>query len=294
MADTEDYGDEFEEDGVEDTYEPTTPAPAPDRAPAPSVKELRPRQNPVLAAARAEVAPLSLGCNDPSAASSSQYAAAPAMAKSPVRHAAAMPRTEGGSGESAVTRHRSRLRLSQKSVPNLKAAGARPDQLTLPAIGSGSAISSEMVGASEDFASEQLTLAVYTEMQAQEQLRKIRARVQRELRRASSLSALSVMREKKLEAAKAMRADNDKRIGRDLTERIKKEDLPPATEEEVKELSTLFNKQLEMFHPDARNFFALFKHIDGALVQHAPPPPALTPSPPLDPLPPPSPPTPPD
>ena len=135
----------------------------------------------------------------------------------------------------------------------------------MPSIGSGSAVataSSDALGESELLASEQLSLAVEAEMQAQEHLRRIRAKVQRELRKASSMSALNSVREKKLEMAKAMRKDLDVRVGRDITERIRSEELAPATEEEVKKLSTLFNKQLEAYHPDARNFFVLFKAID--------------------------------
>ena len=74
-----------------------------------------------------------------------------------------------------------------------------------------------ITGDSEVLASEQLTIAMHSEMAAQEHLRRVRARVQRELRRASSLSAINAARERKFELVREMRKENDKRIGRDLT-----------------------------------------------------------------------------
>jgi len=137
-------------------------------------------------------------------------------------------------------------------------------ELSLPSLGGAGASSSEAVllDKSELLASEQLSVAVSAEMQAQEHLNRVRARVQRELRKATSHAAIVGARERKHQAANAMRADMDQRVGRDLTAKIAAEDVPKATEDEVRRLSELFNQQLQAFHPDARNFFVLFKHID--------------------------------
>ena len=175
----------------------------------------------------------------------------------------------GLSAREAVPRSRSRLKLTSKgptpsdgTVP----LSARRN-LSLPAISGGASTSavgllSTSVAEEELIASEQLSVAVSAEMQAQEHLRKVRARVQRELRRASSVAAMQKAKEDKLKTSREMRADMDKKVGRDLIRQIAAADIPPATDEEVKDMSVLLNKMLEMYHPDARNFFVLFKHID--------------------------------
>jgi len=107
----------------------------------------------------------------------------------------------------APARQRTRPRLSQKgatpSMTNLtliRDGGPSSDplrrELSLPALG-GPHAESAMLDQSELLASEQLSVAVSAEMQAQEHLRRVRARVQRELRKASSLSALERVRERK-------------------------------------------------------------------------------------------------
>jgi hypothetical protein len=109
-------------------------------------------------------------------------------------------------------------------------------ELSLPVLGAGAAASSaEMpIDQSELLASEQLSVAVSQEMQAQEHLRRVRARVQRELRKASSLSAIATMRERKHGIASAMRKDMNQRVGRDIIDVINAEDVPKATDEEVR------------------------------------------------------------
>lgn len=169
----------------------------------------------------------------------------------------------------AAQRARSRPRLggfkgATPSVPNAGMPRSSSELALLPALGAGSsAITSTVeIDSSELLASEQLSVAVSAEMQAAEHLRRVRARVQRELRKSSSMSALQGVRNKKLAAANAMRQDMNQRIGKDLTAAIMSDDVPRATDEEVRKFSELLNKQLERFHPDARNFFVLFKHID--------------------------------
>ena len=171
----------------------------------------------------------------------------------------AFPPDAAPSAAAAVPRSRSRVKLTQKMpTPAQPAPLASARQLSLPSIGSGSAVGND----GENFASEQLSVALSAEMQAQEHLRRVRARVQRELRKAASTSALQTVREHKLEQSRAMRADMDKKVGRDLLKKIAASDIPPATDDEVRKLSEMLNQRLEHLHPDARNFFTLFTLID--------------------------------
>lgn len=235
-GDTEDYADAYE-------AKASSPAPAQDLAdadqPAPSA--------PAAAAAAAAV---EVADREPPR---------PAAAKAPAGDLPVRPVIHGA----AASRVRSRVKLSSKGqMPVL----SRP--MSLPQInphGSvfGGASSGDAASASNEYlVSEQLSVAVSAEMQAQEHLRRVRAKVQRELRKAASQGALQGVREQKLEQSRAMRADMDRKVGRDLIRQITNSDIPPATEEEVMQMSVLFNKHLENFHPEARNFFSLFKHID--------------------------------
>ena len=52
---------------------------------------------------------------------------------------------------------------------------------------------------------------------------------------ARRLSALESVRAKKLQLANAMRADMKAAVGKDLLEKISSQDVPKATEEEVRE-----------------------------------------------------------
>ena len=190
---------------------------------------------------------------------------APAVAAS---SSSKMPFLENsyGGGEGPTTRQRSRRLDTKKptpSLPNLHAhrASRSADPLRLPGIG-GAASEVTVIDQSELLASEQLSVAVSAEIHAQEHLRRVRARVQRELRKATSLSALASVRERKQQIADEMRQDLDKRVGRDVTAKFRAEDVPKATEDEVRHVSELLNQRLQDFHPDARNFFALFKVID--------------------------------
>ena len=114
-----------------------------------------------------------------------------------------------------------------------------------------------------------LKAAVIVEAEAREHLRKMRAKVQRELARATSMAALEDLRERKRQEGVNTRADFERQVGRDVTRKIA-EDLAqgkvePATEEELRRLSELFNRRLQDLYPDAEvtpNFFTLFKHID--------------------------------
>lgn len=114
-----------------------------------------------------------------------------------------------------------------------------------------------------------LKAAVMVEADAREHLRKMRAKVQRELARATSMAALEDLRERKRQEGVNTRADFERQVGRDVTRKIA-EDLAqgkvePATEEELRRLSEQFNRRLKDLYPDAEvtpNFFTLFKHID--------------------------------
>ena len=171
----------------------------------------------------------------------------------------------------------SRPRLSQKGpipfLPNIDRSPGERDplrrELSLPALGGGGASGpgvsesgSPQHDQTELLASEQLSVAVMQEAQAQENLRRVRARIQRQMRKVQSESAIEKSRTRKLALAKAAKIEMDKLVGRDLTARLKSDEIPKATDEEVRKLSELLNQQLQIFHPDARNFFVLFKHID--------------------------------
>ena len=123
-----------------------------------------------------------------------------------------------------------------------------------------------LAAAASNAADGQLSAAVSEEQQAREHLRRVRARVQRELARASSMAALEDARERKRQAGAEIRADFDRAIGRDLTMRIA-EDLSSgrvaaASEEEVRRMSELFNQRLVTAHPETNSFFTLFKAMD--------------------------------
>ena len=69
-----------------------------------------------------------------------------------------------------------------------------------------------------------------------------------------------MQRMQKVQRGVELRQEMDQRVGRDVTKRLV--DVPKLGEAEVKRLSELFNKHLLEFHPGARNFFVLFKHMD--------------------------------
>ena len=61
--------------------------------------------------------------------------------------------------------------------------------------------------------------------------------------------------------------DLDRRSGRDLVHQLKVAEVPRASEEEVRELSNLFNAQMVALRPrgvagGGDNFFRLFKAVD--------------------------------
>ena len=58
------------------------------------------------------------------------------------------------------------------------------------------------------------------EAQAQENLRRVRARIQRQMRKVQSESAIEKSRTRKLALAKAAKIEMDKLVGRDLTAKV--------------------------------------------------------------------------
>lgn len=122
------------------------------------------------------------------------------------------------------------------------------------------------VGGAGGEAQVQLSAAISAESQAREHLRKVRAKVQRELARASSMAALEDIRARKAQLGQAVRTDFDKVIGRDLTRKIAEGlasgAVEPASPSEVQRLSELFNQRMIALFPDSRTFFTLFKHMD--------------------------------
>ena len=106
-----------------------------------------------------------------------------------------------------------------------------------------------------------LTAAANKEQQARERLAKLKARAQRELTRAASLSALEDTRARKRKTVVAMREQADRLIGRDINSVVASIEMP--SEEQIVSFSKLLNEQLNKhFDPDARNFFSLFKFMD--------------------------------
>lgn len=111
-------------------------------------------------------------------------------------------------------------------------------------------------------ASEHLVAAVSAERQARERLQRLRARVQRELRKSSSQSAMETIRERNRNAGKEAREDFDRRIGRDLTRQLDNDDVQPADDDEYRKISEMFNRLLLKREPKEQSFWVLFKQMD--------------------------------
>ena len=179
-----------------------------------------------------------------------------------------VPKSSPPSGASAPQARTSRVRLApgKQATAAVVGGGSMRRDVSLPALGSGASVSeplAEDVETSLQHASDlELSAAVHAEQQARQRLQRLRAKAQRELRRACSLNAIQSVQERKRREGVRLRAEMDQRVGRDQTQRIMQAEVAPATEEEVRKLSELFNAKLGDWHPDARNFFVLFKHID--------------------------------
>lgn len=114
--------------------------------------------------------------------------------------------------------------------------------------------------AANEAASSILSASTSREQQARERLVRLKAQAQRELTRAASLAAIEHKRERKRAAVAEVRAESDRLIGKDLSSVFA--DVAMPSEEEVLALSKRFNAQLNMFDPDARTFYSLFKFMD--------------------------------
>jgi Ca2+-binding EF-hand superfamily protein len=100
----------------------------------------------------------------------------------------------------------------------------------------------------------------YKDALAAEQVAKRRlARIQKELMRAASTSALHEEKERKRLEGMALRRDMDERVGRDLSQAL--QSVSAAREEEVKALAVLFRTKMEAVLPDP-SWFKLFRWMD--------------------------------
>ena len=96
---------------------------------------------------------------------------------------------------------------------------------------------------------------------ARQRLQKMRAQAQRQLARAQSEAALMAKVEENRRKVSHVKAESKALAGLDVTARIA--NLPAPTEEEVLELSRMFNGQLaKHFGPEERSFYKLFKSMD--------------------------------
>jgi hypothetical protein len=80
------------------------------------------------------------------------------------------------------------------------------------------------------------------EAEARERLNQLKARAQRALTRAASEAAMLERVERKRQTVVLMREESKRNVGKDITERLAM--LHTPTEDEVRELSVLFNAQL--------------------------------------------------
>lgn len=98
---------------------------------------------------------------------------------------------------------------------------------------------------------------------AQDQAKKRLARIQKELLRAASTSALHEKREQKRRDGEATRRRLDQLVGRDYARALAS--TPAADEVEVRKLSVLFRKAMDMLFPgpaEQRLWYKLFTRID--------------------------------
>ena len=189
----------------------------------------------------------------------------------------ARPSKQGGSAAVGTAEPSASAIAASKATDGMLAASKATDGMCDPAVATATATRHRQPSASPSASalssagdvSSALKAAVMVEADAREHLRKMRAKVQRELARATSMAALEDLRERKRQEGVNTRADFERQVGRDVTRKIA-EDLAqgkvePATEEELRRLSEQFNRRLKDLYPDAEvtpNFFTLFKHID--------------------------------
>ena len=188
----------------------------------------------------------------------------------------ARPSKQGGSAAVGTAEPSASAIAATKATDGMLAASKATDGMCDP-VATATATRHRMPSASPSASalssagdvSSALKAAVMVEADAREHLRKMRAKVQRELARATSMAALEDLRERKRQEGVNTRADFERQVGRDVTRKIA-EDLAqgkvePATEEDLRRLSEQFNRRLKDLYPDAEvtpNFFTLFKHID--------------------------------
>jgi hypothetical protein len=169
----------------------------------------------------------------------------------------ARPSKQGGSAAVGTAEPSASAIAASKATDGMLAASKATDGMCDPAVATATATRHRQPSASPSASalssagdvSSALKAAVMVEADAREHLRKMRAKVQRELARATSMAALEDLRD----------------VTRKIAEDLAQGKVEPATEEELRRLSEQFNRRLKDLYPDAEvtpNFFTLFKHID--------------------------------
>ena len=96
---------------------------------------------------------------------------------------------------------------------------------------------------------------------AREKLNRLKAQAQKELNRAAARAATEQKTEARRQEVARVRAETDMLIGRDITAKVR--EVPALDDQEIEELSKLFNAQMQnMDDKKARNFIWLFKEMD--------------------------------
>ena len=100
--------------------------------------------------------------------------------------------------------------------------------------------------------------------QAEAEARQAKARVQRQLQRLSSQSAIATSRMQKRQVVLEVKADIDQRVGRDLSTKFSH--VAPAPDADVQALSEMLNVRLATLPDLAKgrqlDWYTLFKHMD--------------------------------
>ena len=102
--------------------------------------------------------------------------------------------------------------------------------------------------------------AFAAERAARERLNRVKTKVQRELRRLQQSASVEESMLRRREQGESTRVELERVSGREFTAKVM--GTAKLRGDELKALSKLFNDKLEIFHPDSRNFYKLFKQMD--------------------------------
>ena len=88
----------------------------------------------------------------------------------------------------------------------------------------------------------------------------MKTKVQRELRKLQQSASVEESMLRRREQGESTRVELERVSGREFTAKVM--GTAKLRGDELKALSKLFNDKLEIFHPDSRNFYKLFKQMD--------------------------------